>query len=232
MQNVLGPLINLYQTQLDISRKCADAVFSGTEQIDRVVIGATQRMFSEQMNFVQNLASVRDPRAVGDAFQLGLAQHSPDDAMSYQKEIMRIFADMQNEIGRSLQGYVQQFSANATGASTKPLYAGMEQANDTVFNPMTSMFSVWETAFKDVAALARKNMAAVRTATDEAAAVGQQSASHYTDAASATLRSATDNVANAATTGRSAVSATAEESSSASDRKGASSPSGAASRKK
>lgn len=227
MQNVLGPLINLYQTQLDISRKCADAVFSGTERIDRVVIGATQRMFSEQMNFVQSLASVRDPRAVGDALQSGFTQHGPDEAMNYQKEIMTIFADMQNEIGKSLQGYVQQFSSSSANASAKPLHSGLDQANDTVFNPMTSMFSVWETAFKDAAALARQNMAAARSANDEATTAGRHAASRYADVASGAVRSAAENAANAAAAGRSAVAAMAEESASANDKKGTPSPSGA-----
>lgn len=209
MQNVLAPLINLYQTQLDISRKCADALFSGTEKIDRVMIGATHRMFSEQMNFVQALASVRDPRAVGDALQMGFKRHVPDDPMNYQKEIMRIFADMQNEIGRSLQGYVQEFSANAANApnaAASPLQSVMNQANDTAFNPMTSMFSVWESAFKDVAALARKNMAGARANDEEPVVTTKQAAANYADVASRTVHTATDNpAATAAAAGKSPV---------------------------
>ena len=45
----------------------------------------------------------------------------------------------------------------ANGASA-PLQNMPEQAADNVFNPVTSMFSVWESAFKEVAALAQKNM--------------------------------------------------------------------------
>jgi len=211
MQNILGPLINLYQTQLDVSRKCADAVLSGTERIDHVVIGATHRMFNEQMHFVQAMASAGDPRTVGNALQTSFTQHAPDDAMNYQKEIMRIFADMQNEIGRSLQGYAQQFGGNAAAAS-RPLQSVQEQANDTMFNPMTSMFSVWESAFKDVAALAKRNMAAAHSATEEAMAATGQAANDFANVATA-----------AAATGRNTAAVVGHSSA---DKKGSGSPSG------
>ena len=42
MQHASNPLVTMYNTQLEASRRFAEAVFSGTEKIDRVMRGATQ----------------------------------------------------------------------------------------------------------------------------------------------------------------------------------------------
>lgn len=183
MQNIFSPLVTMYQTQLEASRRFADAIFSGTEKIDRVVIGASHRAFNEQLNFVQAIAASRDPRGVSNTLQSGFLARNPDEAMNYQKEIMRIFAEMQNEIGHSLQDYLEQIGSHATSTATGPIEAAQEQANDAVFNPMTSMFSVWESAFKEVADLAKKNMMAARSTAESAVRRSMQSAGNYANVA-------------------------------------------------
>lgn len=190
MQNVLNPMVTMYQTQLEASRRFADAIFSGTEKIDRVVIGATHRVFTEQLRFAQALSSMRDPRSIGNTLQSSFFTRHPDDAVNYQKEIMRIFAEMQNELGRSLQDYVEQLGTNTATSAAAPLEAAQEQANDAVFNPMTSMFSVWESAFKEVAALAKKNMMAARSAVDEAAGKAAEAVDTYSNTAATPIHEA------------------------------------------
>ncbi|WP_324105033.1 phasin family protein [Noviherbaspirillum sp.] len=198
MQNVFSPLVTMYQTQLEASRRFADAIFSGTEKIDRVVIGASHRAFNEQLNFVQAIAAARDPRSVSNTFQSGFFTRNPDEAMNYQKEIMRIFAEMQNEIGHSLQDYLEKVGSHATSTATGPIEAAQEQANDTVFNPMTSMFSVWESAFKEVADLAKKNMMAARSTAESAVRRSMQNAGNYGNVASYASGVAQDAAASAA----------------------------------
>ena len=168
MPSVLNPIVDMYQTQLEASRRFADVVFSGTEKIDRVVIEATHRAFTEQLNFAQAVASARDPKGVAN-LQSTFFSRRPESAVSYQKEIMRIFAEIQNEIGRSMQDYAEKFGTNVANNATAPLKAVQEQTNDTVFNPMTGMFSVWESAFKEVASLANRNMAEARSGYESAA---------------------------------------------------------------
>lgn len=170
MPSVLSPIVDLYQTQLEASRRFADVVFSGTEKIDHVVIEATHRAFTEQLNFAQAVASARDPKGVA-SLQSTFFSRRPESAVNYQKEIMRIFAEIQNEIGRSMQEYAEKFRTNVATNATAPLKVAQEQANDTVFNPMTGMFSVWEQAFKEVASLANRNMAVARSNYENAANV-------------------------------------------------------------
>lgn len=209
MQNTLNPVVNMYRTQLEASRRFADAIFAGTEKIDRVFIGATHRIFNEQLDFAQAMTTVRDPRSVASTLQSGLMAR-PDDSVNYQKEIMRIFAEMQTEIGRSLQDCLEQLGTQAANTAATPIRNTQEQANDIMLNPVTSMFSVWESAFKEVAALAKKNMAAARNVADEAASRAVQSVD---TAATVAANTAQDAVSAATSTSASLSGAatTAEE---------------------
>jgi len=198
MQNVMNPLMTMYQTQLEASRRFADVLFSGTEKIDRVMIGATHRAFTDQLSLAQAMTTVRDPRTVSATLQSSLMSRNPDDAMNYQKEIMRIFAEMQNEIGKSLHDYIEQLGAHATSSATRPIEAVQTHANDAVFNPMTSMFSVWESAFKEVAELAKKNMATARATAESAASRTMQHAGNYADVAASAIQDAANGAATSA----------------------------------
>jgi hypothetical protein len=169
MQNtsVLNPIVDMYQTQLEASRQFADAMFSGTEKIDRVIIDATHRAVSDQLRFAQALAAARDPKGLA-SLQPSLLNR-PESAVNYQKELMRVFAEMQNDLGKSVQQYVEQLTTRTANNATKPLETVQEHTKDAMFNPMTGMFSVWESAFKEVAALANKNMVAARSTFENAA---------------------------------------------------------------
>ena len=199
MQNASNPLVTLYNTQLEASRRFADAVFAGSEKIDRVMRGATQRVFNEQLNLVQAITSARDPRSVGTTLQSSLFTRNPDEAVNYQKEIVRIMAEMQNEISRSMQDCMDQMRSGAATGATRPLQGAQAQAADTVFNPMTSMFSVWESAFKEVAELAKKNMVAARGAVEQATGRAAQQAAAYAGASTGAVQDAINSAVDQAT---------------------------------
>lgn len=231
MQNVMTPLVTMYQTQLEASRRFADAVFSGTEKIDRVMIDATHRVFTEQLNLAEAMASARDPKTAGTTLQSSLFSGTRNNAVDYQKEIMRIFAEMQNEIGRSWQDYIQQLRTQASSNATRPLEAVQTRANDAVFDPMTSMFSVWESAFKEVADLARKNMTAARTTMSDAAEKAMQGAATYADVATTATQDAARSAVDISTNATAQAAKATEAESGVDERKGAS-PSGSGGRKK
>jgi hypothetical protein len=170
MQTVLNPLVNVYQTQLEASRRFADAIFSGTEKMDRVVLDAVHRIFNQQLTLVQAMTSARDPQSTASMLQSKLLTRSPDDTMNYQKDLMRIFAEMQNDISKSLQDYIEQLGTNAASGAALPFETAQKQTSEaaTLYNPVTSVFTVWESAFKEAAALAKKNMAGTRSAIEDA----------------------------------------------------------------
>lgn len=205
MQTVLSPLVGVFQTQLEASRRFADAIFAGTEKLDRVMIDATHHAFNRQLNLAQSMVTLRDPQSAATALQSNFLSRSPDDAMNYQKEVMRIFAEMQNDIGKSLHEYVEQLGTNAATAATNtamPMDAVRGHANDAVYNPVVSMFSVWESAFKEVAELAKKNMVAAHSQVEEAASRTMDTAARFTTTASDSMQ---ESVAVAGTAGRSAM---------------------------
>jgi hypothetical protein len=178
MQNAFTPLMNLCYTQLRASRRFADAIFAGTEKIDRAMINASHRVFNEQITLLEALATARDPRHIDAAFQSGGLSRRPNETINSQQEIMRIYAEMQNNIGRSFREYIAQLSAPASGIAL-PLSETMQpRTNDAAFNPVANMFSLWESAFKEVASRTKTNMATARSAVDEASETLERASNH------------------------------------------------------
>jgi phasin family protein len=190
MPNVFSPIANIYQTQLEASRQFADAIFAGTEKIDHMVIDATHRVINDQLRFAQSLASVRDAQGVASAQTSYFAQR-PDRAMEYQREFMRIFSEMQSDIGRSMRQCMEQWSNNVASGAAETAEAAQEQAGET-FNPLGNMFSMWESAFREVTSLANKNMEAARSGFENAASTAfntaTEAAEEMSDAAAGAQR--------------------------------------------
>jgi Phasin protein len=177
MQNVLNPLVTMVQLQLDASRSFADVVFSGTEKIDRVMIDATHRAFTDQINFAQALASMRDPRNATTTLQATFTNRGSEESVAFQQELMQIFTEMQNGIGRSMQEYAERLGRGAVIGAAAEAENLAAQADGTAFNPVTSMFSVWQTAFREAASLTRRNMMAAQSTVDEVSAATIHAAS-------------------------------------------------------
>jgi hypothetical protein len=82
---------------------------------------------------------------------------------------------MQNDIGKSIQDYVDQIGNSAAGGMTRGADTAQRVA-DGALNPMTGMLSVWESAFREVAALANRNMQAARSSFENAAGAATSAA--------------------------------------------------------
>jgi hypothetical protein len=162
--NATSPIQDLVQNQLEISRQCADAVFAGTERIDRVMRGATHRVMADQFRIAQALATTSDPRGLIE-LQNGILNR-PDNAAHYAHEVMQAVAAMQSDISQSMQRYVEQMREQAR-APTLLSARGAVQAETSPdtgqFNPMAGMFSMWQTAMNEVAAMANQNMETARS---------------------------------------------------------------------
>lgn len=158
MQNPFAPLASIYQTQLEASRHFADAFFSNTEKIEHVMLDATRRAFTEQLEFAQSMAAVRDPQDAASVQSAFISQR-PQRAMEYQRDIMQIFADMQNALGQSMRASIAQLGQSFVRDSEA---AQALQPGDAAFNPVNDMFSMWESALREATALAGRNMAHAR----------------------------------------------------------------------
>lgn len=206
MQQIPNPMANLYQSQLQASRRFADAVFNGTEKLDRIVLEATHRAVNDQLALAQAVAAGQTPADAG--LTSSFMRRNSGEAVNYQAEIMRVVAEMQSEIGRSMQEYIEQVGSQAASAPQQA--TTMSRASTgatgamTTYNPMTTMFSFWENAFKEATAMAARNMEAVRsTARTATESVGSASRS-TTRAAAHAANGATDAARKAAEGGNGA----------------------------
>jgi hypothetical protein len=168
MSNVQNPMADIYHSQLEASRRFAEVLFSGTERIDHVVIEATHHAFTNQLNLAHAAVSVRDPKELAN-IQSNMLAHRPDNAINFQKEMMRVFAEIENEMGKSMKEYIEKFGSSISRGATAPLKSAQEKSADAMTNPMTGMFSLWETAFREVASMTNKNLAATTTTMQQAA---------------------------------------------------------------
>lgn len=182
MQRLYSPMASIYQTQLEASRQFADALFSSAEKIDHVLLAASHRACIDQLRFAQSLAAVRDAQGAADAQAKFLSQR-PDRAMNYQRELIRVFTEVQTELGRSMRNYMEQIGNFGNGAASE-FASAIEQDTPTAgeaYNPLTGIFSVWQSAFREAASAANRNMEAARTTFENVATTVQESAQENAD---------------------------------------------------
>jgi hypothetical protein len=213
MQNMANPFLGMYQTQIEASRRFLDTIFSSTEKIDQVVRGAAQRAVNEQLNFAEAFTQARDPASIGAAWQSGMAARNSDQAVNYQRELVRIVVEMQSELGKGVQDYVEQMRSQTTSGFKSQADTSVTQpAGDTAFNPnpVTSLFSVWQNAFKEASSLAQRNLSTFNDAVGSAA----QQTSRYVNGTAGAARniaeSAESGIASAADAGVSAAAQAGE----------------------
>lgn len=189
MQNMVNPFLGVYQTQIDASRRFLDTLFSTTEKIDQVVRGAAQRAVNEQLNFAEAVSQARDPASIGSAWQSGMATRNTDQTVNYQRELFRIVVEMQSELGKGAQEYVEQLR-NQAASGFKPQVAASATppATDGTPHPMASLFSAWQDAFKQAGSLAQRNFSAATSTFNDAVASATQQTTRYVDATAGNAR--------------------------------------------
>lgn len=182
MQKLYGPMANIFQTQLEASRQFADALFSSAEKIDHVLLAASHRACIEQLRFAQSLATVRDVQGAADA-QAKFFSQRPDRAMNYQQEVIRVFSEVQTELGKSMRTYVEQMGSLGNGAVSE--FASAVEPDTTTameaYNPLTGIFSAWQTAFREAASATSRNIEVARTTFENAVNTTQENTDEAID---------------------------------------------------
>ena len=174
-----NPLVDMVQYQLEASMQLADAMFSGTEKIDRVMLDATRQAVDGQFKLARAISDVRDASKLQE-LQTTLA-HRPEKSIQYQQKILSAFAEMQAEYGKSLQNYMEHMSHSAMARPAKggaQIEAGAQQPDNAMLNPVSSMWSVWEQAFRDATSLANRNLMAARSTLENAASIASEVVPH------------------------------------------------------
>ncbi len=165
MPDFLTPISDLCQTQLEASRRISDAIFSGAGKIDRVMLDAGHRAVDEQLRFAQAVGNTRDMQVLSN-LQSTFWGAKPEQMQRFQQDFVRILSEVQNQLGRATQAYIEQFGTNVMrsmpfGMPLQQSRSGMSGMSGT--NPVSSMMSAWDTTLRGMSQLSGQAIATARS---------------------------------------------------------------------
>ena len=161
------PMVDIVQYQLEASIHLANAVFTGTERIDRAMLGGAHEAVDRQLKFVRAAADIRDPSKVAD-LQVAISGR-PEKTIHCQQEIMSALVEIQAEFGRSMRDCMEkctQLTSASVSDSSSEVRAAMPEGG--MANPFFGMISMWEQAFQQASQLASQNMMAASSSAENA----------------------------------------------------------------
>ncbi len=179
-----NPVVDLVHYQLEASMHLAEAVFSGTEKIDRAMLDVTHQAVDGQLKLARAVTDMRDPARMAE-LQVSLASR-PEKAMHCQQQIMSALVEIQAEFGRSIRDYLERFGQTAAQQTGEAIQqgekvAGIGHLQGAPLNPFTGMLSVWEEAFREAGKLASQNMMAASSSLESATAAAREMTSRATE---------------------------------------------------
>ncbi len=178
-----NPMTDMVQYQLDASIQLADAMFSGTEKIDRAMLGATHQTLDRHLRLVKAVTETRDPARLAQIDSAIAAR--PESVMQCQQEIVNAIAEMQAEFGKSIRNYIERFSHATTEKLSEMSHElGSANRNGDVsnHNPFSSMMSLWNQTIQEAGRLAGQNMMATRSGMERAAHAARDTVVHSAEA--------------------------------------------------
>lgn len=183
------PMVDIVQYQLEASIHLADAVFNGTEKIDRAMLDVTHQAVDRQLKFVRAVTEFRDPSKVSE-LQVAMAGR-PEKTMQCQQEIMSALVEIQAEFGKSIRDCMEkcsEFASERAAETSTEAQALLPQANaGGMMSPFLGMISVWERAFREAGRFASQNMMAATSGVENAAHMTRDAMSAAGEAASANV---------------------------------------------
>ena len=192
MSDLLTPISDLFQTQLETSRRISDAVFSGTGKLDHAVMEAVHHAVDEHLRFAQAIGQARDPQTLSNLSSTYWVS-KPSDVQTLQKNVVQIITEMQNEVGRSTQAYLDQLRSKTMHQVSPNAYASSAGFGQSGLNPFSTAVSAWESSMRGMSVIAEKVIATARAGTTRASSVAARSATAATlDAVSETERAIFD----------------------------------------
>ena len=178
-----NPMVDLVHYQLEASMHLAEAVFSGTEKIDRAMLDVTHQAVDGQLKLARAVTDMRDPARMAE-LQVSLASR-PEKAMHCQQQIMSALVEIQAEFGRSIRVYLERFGQGPLQRAGEMLQpeplASTARLQHAPLNPFTGMLSVWEEAFREAGKLASQNMMAASSSLESATAAAREMTSRVAE---------------------------------------------------
>lgn len=167
MHNSENSMLDSCKNQLHATQQLAETVLTCTGKIDHVILNTVHALFNEQMQLAQALLTSRDMNQIA-LLQSSFLSHTPDYISKSQKEMLQIYQEMQNNVGKTIEQYFEHAS-NAQLMPLPMLSIPMpgSKGNGDLIRPMTDLFNVWSTALKEASTLATHNIEVARTNTEK-----------------------------------------------------------------
>ncbi len=182
-----NPMMDIMHYQLEASIHLADAVFSGTEKIDRAMLDVTHQAVDGHLKLARAVADIRDPTKLAD-LQVSIAGR-PEKTIHCQQQIMAALVEIQAEIGKSVRDYMDRLSQTAVGGvvDISEQASAAQEPSDAMLSPFTGMMSVWEQAFREASRMASQNMIAAHSSVESAANAARDAVTRSMEAGSASV---------------------------------------------
>jgi hypothetical protein len=185
-QQQSNPVTDMVQYQIETTMHLADAVFSGTEKIDRAVLDGTHHAIERHLKLARAVTDMRDPEKMADLKAVISAK--PDQAISCQQQILNAWIEMQSEIGRSVRESIERFNHVASERAAQAMeQAGRSKTDSSMVNPFAGMLSMWEQAFREATRLASESTQIMQQGAESAGQMGRDAAHKTMDKANRAL---------------------------------------------
>jgi phasin family protein len=168
MQN---PMQDLYQAQLEATRKVANIVLSSAEKMDHLSLNVAKDSMNDQIKYVEALGAVRDPNGV-QTIQSAFSKQTPDAMLNYYRELFKVFSESNTEIGRVAESYLEDMKAaamkTANGATRNMGVAA--SVGESAPAAEAGILGLWNAGYKQLSKMTEQYL---KVANEAAAAVGK-----------------------------------------------------------
>jgi phasin family protein len=162
MQN---PMQDLYQAQLEATRKVANIVLSSAEKMDHLALSAAKDSMNDQIKYVEALGAVRDPNGV-QTIQSAFSKQTPDAMLNYYRELFKVFSESNAEIGRIAESYLEDMKAaamkTANGAARNMDVAA--SAGEAAPAAEAGILGLWNAGYKQLSKMTEQYLQAANKA--------------------------------------------------------------------
>ena len=177
MSDLLTLFFDPVQTQLEASRRIADALFSGAVKLDHALLDVTHRAVDEQLRFAKAVTNTRDPQTYFNLHSTYWTS-KPDELNLFQKRTIHIIALMQVEFGRAARSCIEQMNVRSTRGLAFNLFGSGGHRGLSAVNPFGGVMSVWQTAMRGMSSVGNQAIATVGSGAARAGMNAAQAGTH------------------------------------------------------
>ena len=183
-------LVDLAKNQLSASTELANAIFSGFEKIDHVLMDVAHQMLDAQRKCGSVAADMRDQSRIVELRESVLCR--PDKAMQCHQQIMSTMIEIQTEISQSTRRYFDRLGELSRGqlerlAHQSEFRSEKSQAQQLVAgSPFAGMLSVWRDTFEEAGQAMAETVASAKNGAEHISEAADELAHHSMDAAQGT----------------------------------------------